>query len=150
MIPIFQKSHVVRSVLIFLWCVFLLGRVSLILVVFLSACDFTSNKSLIINYLCVTGTSFTSLSLVNSLTGYEPKLGIENPFAPPPIMAGRNRPPETRGYVIAKDLKAAGPLVPQLQEAGYVKWAAGFADCQRINKAKASKASPCHTEVVYN
>ena len=43
-------------------------------------------------------------------------------------MAGRNRPPEKRGYVIAKDLKAAGPLVPQLQEAGYVKWAAGFAD----------------------
>ena len=29
---------------------------------------FVSNKSLIINYLCVTGTSFTSLSLVNSLT----------------------------------------------------------------------------------
>ena len=44
-------------------------------------------------------------------------------------MAGRNRgPPEKRGYVIAKDLKAAGPLVPQLQEAGSVKWAAGFAD----------------------
>jgi hypothetical protein len=43
-------------------------------------------------------------------------------------MAGRNRPPEKRGYVIAKDLKAAGPLVPQLQEAGYVKWAARFAD----------------------
>ena len=42
-------------------------------------------------------------------------------------MAGRNRP-EKRGYVVAKDLKAAGPLVPQLQEAGYVKWAAGFAD----------------------
>ena len=25
----------------------------------------------------MTGTSFTSLSLVNSLTGYEPKLGVE-------------------------------------------------------------------------
>ena len=32
---------------------------------------------------------------------------------------------EKRGYIIAKDLKAAGPLVPQLQEAGYVKCAAG-------------------------
>ena len=47
-------------------------------------------------------------------------------------MAGRNRPPEKRGYVIAKDLKAAGPLVPQLQEAGYVKWAAGFADAADV------------------
>ena len=47
-------------------------------------------------------------------------------------MAGRNRPPEKRGYVIAKDLKAAGPLVPQLQEAGYVKWAAGFADAANV------------------
>ena len=46
-------------------------------------------------------------------------------------MAGRNRP-EKRGYVIAKDLKAAGPLVPQLQEAGYVKWAAGFADAADV------------------
>ena len=61
----------------FLWRVFMLRRVSFVLVVFPSACDFTSNKSLIINYLCVTGTSFTSLSLVNSLTGYEPKLGKE-------------------------------------------------------------------------
>ena len=43
-----------------------------------------------------------------------------------PIMAGRNRP-EKRGYVTAKDLKASGPLVPQLQEEGYVKWAAEFA-----------------------
>ena len=43
---------------------------------------------------------------------------------------GRREEPrqEKRGYIIAKDLKAAGPLVPQLQEAGYVKWAAGFAD----------------------
>ena len=42
---------------------------------------------------------------------------------------GRREEPrqEKRGYIIAKDLKAAGPLVPQLQEAGYVKWAAGFA-----------------------
>ena len=44
-------------------------------------------------------------------------------------MAGRNRS-EKRGYVIAKDLKAAGPLVPQLQEAG--KWAAGFADAANV------------------
>ena len=34
---------------------------------------------------------------------------------------GRREPrQEKRGYIIAKDLKAAGPLVPQLQEAGYV------------------------------
>ena len=29
-------------------------------------------------------------------------------------------------------MKAAGPLVPQLQEAGYVKWAAGFADAADV------------------
>ena len=46
-------------------------------------------------------------------------------------MAGRNRP-EKRGYIIAKDLKAAGPLEPQLQEAGYVKWSAGFADASDV------------------
>ena len=46
-------------------------------------------------------------------------------------MAGENRP-EKRGYVIAKDLKAAGLLVPQLQEAGYVKWAAGFVDAADV------------------
>ena len=35
---------------------------------------------------------------------------------------GRREEPrqEKRGYIITKDLKAAGPLVPQLQEAGYV------------------------------
>ena len=33
---------------------------------------------------------------------------------------------EKRGYIIAKDLKAAGPLVPQLQEAGYVKGLQGL------------------------
>ena len=40
--------------------------------------------------------------------------------------------PEKRGYVIAKDLKAAGPLVPQLRDAGFVKWAAGFADAADV------------------
>ena len=53
-------------------------------------------------------------------------------FAQPlPIKAARNRP-EKRDYVIAKDLKTAGLLVPQLQEAGYVKWAAGFADAADV------------------
>ena len=47
------------------------------------------------------------------------------------IMAARNRP-EKHGYIIAKDLKAAGPLVPQLQEAGYVKWPADFADASDV------------------
>ena len=46
-------------------------------------------------------------------------------------MAARKRP-EKRGYTTAKDLKAAGPLVPQLQEAGYVKWSAGFADASDV------------------
>ena len=51
-------------------------------------------------------------------------------------MSGRRREredrQEKRGYVIAKDLKAAGPLVPQLQEAGCLKWAAGFADAADV------------------
>ena len=46
-------------------------------------------------------------------------------------MAGRNRQ-EKRGYTMAKDLKAAGPLVPQLQETGYVKYAAGFSDAADV------------------
>ena len=46
-------------------------------------------------------------------------------------MASR-RPVEKRGYIIAKDLKAAGPMVPQLQEAGYVKWSADMKDASGV------------------
>ena len=48
------------------------------------------------------------------------------------------KPVEKRGYVIAKDLKAAGSLVPQLQEAGYVKWSAGFKDAAHIMEWQAT------------
>ena len=106
---------------------------------FPSACDFTSNKSLIINYLCVTGTSFTSLSLVNSLTVdlYQATMGGTQlnvrSFAASLVRKSRKI-----------DELAPGNGFSELQ------LLAVFMKCQRIDKAKASKASPCHTEVVYN
>jgi hypothetical protein len=46
-------------------------------------------------------------------------------------MANR-RPVVKRGYVIAKDLKAVGEMVPQLKDEGYVKWSNGFKDAAGV------------------
>ena len=46
-------------------------------------------------------------------------------------MANR-RPVVKRGFMITKELKAVGELVPQLKDEGYVKWSNGFKDAAGV------------------